>query len=140
MPRARVSVQVEFCAAYRLAMEGATDEENRAAFGVCFSRNFHGHDYLLRMTVEGEVDHRTGMVADYAALDRLLEEEVFRPLDHRNLNLDVPFLTGVVPTSENLCVHLWPRLADALPEGCALVELRLREGRDHEVAYLGPKS
>lgn len=137
MPRAQIRVRAEFCAAFRLAIEGADDAENRAAFGVCFSPNYHGHNYLLEVTVEGEVDARTGLVADYAVLDALVHEQIITPVDHRNLNTDVDFLNGVVPTSENLCIAFWPRLRDALPEGLSLMRLRLQESRDHEVVYEG---
>jgi 6-pyruvoyltetrahydropterin/6-carboxytetrahydropterin synthase len=137
MPRAQICVRAEFCAAFRLAIEGASDAENRAAFGVCFSPNYHGHNYLLEVTVEGEVDARTGMVADYARIDAMIQEQLIDPVDHRNLNTDVDFLQGVVPTSENLCIAFWPRLQDALPAGLRLMRLRLQESRDHEVVYEG---
>lgn len=137
MPRAQICVRAEFCAAFRLAMDGATDAENREAFGVCFSPNYHGHNYLLEVTVEGEISSRTGMVADYAVLDRIVREQVIEPVDHRNLNTDVAFLEGVIPTSENLCVAFWPRIEAALPAGLALLRLRLQESRDHAVVYEG---
>ena len=61
MPRAQVRVRAEFCAAFRLAMEGASDRENAEAFGVCFSPHFHGHNYLLEVAVSGDIDPRTGL-------------------------------------------------------------------------------
>jgi 6-pyruvoyltetrahydropterin/6-carboxytetrahydropterin synthase len=137
MPRAQICVRAEFCAAFRLAIEGADDAENRAAFGVCFSPNYHGHNYLIEVTIEGEVDRRTGMVADYAVIDKVLQHQVIDPVDHRNLNTDVDFLQGVIPTSENLCVAFWPRLQAALPSGLRLLRLRLQESRDHAVIYEG---
>lgn len=118
-------------------MEGASDAENTAAFGVCFSPNYHGHNYLLEVWVSGEIDARTGLVADYAVLDALIEHEITAEVDHKNLNTDVPWLAGVVPTSENLSVAIWQRLGAVLPAGLRLDCVRLQESRDHEVVYEG---
>ncbi len=140
MVRARVLVRAEFCAALRLANPEFTAEENQQAFGVCFSAHGHGHNYLIEVAVEGEIDAATGLVVDYAVLDSILREQVVAPLDHRNLNQDVAFLRGVVPSSENLCRICWERLLQALPAGLELVEIRLQESRDHEIRYFGPDS
>ncbi|MCH2100442.1 MAG: 6-carboxytetrahydropterin synthase [Planctomycetes bacterium] len=137
MPRAQVRVCSEFCAAFRLAMEGASDSENAAAFGVCFSPNFHGHNYLLEVSVSGEVDPRSGLVVDYAVLDALIEREILNEVDHKNLNTDVPWLEGVVPSSENLSMAFWRRLEATLPDSLQLERIRLRESRDHEVVFEG---
>jgi len=140
MPRAEIRVSAEFCASFRLEIVGASDEENRAAFGACFSENFHGHNYLAEFRLEGEIDPRCGMVADYAVIDRLIQEHIIEAVDHRNLNLDVDFLAGIIPTSENLCVAFWQRLAAVLPDGVRLGEIHLRESRDHAVVYRGPSN
>ena len=140
MAFAQISVQVEFCAAFRLEQPQFTDEQNLAAFGPCFSRNFHGHNYLLTAVFSGEIDVQTGMVADYSVLDRLLDEQVVSQVNHRNLNLDVPFLEGLVPASENLCVSFWPRICGAMPAGLSLLELQLKEDRSHSVIYRGPET
>lgn len=137
MPRAQIRVRSEFCAAFRLAMEGASDAENAAAFGVCFSPNYHGHNYLLEVTVSGEIDARTGLVVDYAVLDAWIAREIHAEVDHKNLNTDVPWLAGVIPSSENLCVAFWARLFETLPAGLRLERIRLRESRDHEVVFEG---
>lgn len=137
MPRAQIRVTAEFCAAFRLAMEGASDEENRATYGVCFSPHFHGHNYELEVTVEGEIDPRTGMVLDYAVLDDLIQRHLIEKVDHRNLNIDVAFLSGMIPTSENLCLAFWSELRSQLPLEIDLKRIRLRESRDHEVIYEG---
>ena len=137
MPRAQIRVRSEFCAAFRLAMEGASDAENAAAFGVCFSPNYHGHNYLLEVCVSGEVDARTGLVADYAVLDELVGRLIVAEVDHKNLNTDVNWLEGAVPTTENLCVAFWSRLSEALPPGLTLDRIRLQESRDHEVVFEG---
>lgn len=140
MPTAQISVQVEFCAAFRLEQPKFSDEQNQAAFGPCFSKNYHGHNYFLTAFFTGEIDPLTGMVADYSVLDRMLEEQVVSQVNHRNLNLDVPFLRGLVPTSENLCVAFWPRIVGELPAGVTLLRLELKEDRRFGVVYHGPDS
>jgi 6-pyruvoyltetrahydropterin/6-carboxytetrahydropterin synthase len=140
MVRAQIRVQAEFCAAFRLAQAHLTEAENRALYGPCFSDNFHGHNYLLAVVVAGEVSAETGMVADYAVLDRIVAEQVIERVAHKNLNLDVDFLAGIVPTSENLCIAFWPRIQETLPGGLILIELSLQESRDHSVRYFGPES
>jgi len=139
MNTARIRHETEFCAAFRLEMPGATDDENRAAFGVCFSPNYHGHNYRMAVTVKGPIDSRTGMVMDYAILADLIKTRIFDAVDHRNLNTDVDFLSGIIPTSENLAVSFWAELADGLPNGVRMVEIELQESRDNAVIYSGPQ-
>ena len=95
-----IRFRAPFCAAVRLWREDWSAERNREVYGVCASPNGHGHDYLLTVEVAGRPDLETGMVMDYMVLSRLVEEQVLRFVDHRNLNVDVPFLQGIVPTSE----------------------------------------
>ncbi len=137
MPRVKVTRRVHFSAAHRLALEEWGEERNREVFGLCASPNWHGHNYELDVTVEGEVDPRTGFVMDLKVLKEHVEELVVRDLDHRNLNLDVPWLEGVNPTTENLIVGIWHRLVDALPEGIRLVRLVLWETPRNYVEYSG---
>lgn len=138
MTSTRIRHQASFCAAMRLWREDWSEERNREAFGVCASPNGHGHDYLLTVEVAGSPDLETGMLMDYMRLKALIEERVLRHVDHLNLNVDVPFLKGVLPTSENLLAAFWPRLADGLPEGVRLHALHLAEGRDCSCSYYGP--
>ncbi len=137
MARVRVTRRLHFSAAHRLAREDWDDERNRRVFGQCSSPNWHGHNYELDVTVEGEVDPETGFVLDLKALRDVVEERVIDEVDHRNLNLDVPWLAGVNPTTENLVVAIWRRLAGALPEGARLVRLVLWETPRNYVEYTG---
>lgn len=137
MPRVRVTRRLHFSAAHRLAREDWTEERNRAVFGLCASPNWHGHNYELDVTVEGEIDPETGYVFDLKALKELVETRVVHDVDHRNLNLDVPWMGGVNPTTENLVVKIWERLADALPERVRLVRLVLWETPRNFVEYTG---
>lgn len=137
MPRVRVTRRLHFSAAHRLAREEWSDERNAEVFGLCASPNWHGHNYELDVTVEGEVDPTTGFVLDLKELKRLVETEVIRDLDHRNLNLDVPWLQNVIPTTENLIVALWHRIAGVLPPRVQLVRLVLWETPRNYVEYFG---
>ena len=138
MSETRIRFDAPFCAAVRLWREDWSEERNVAVYGVCASPNGHGHDYLLTVEVAGRPDVETGMVMDYMDLKRRVEEQVLAHVDPRNLNVDVPFLQGIVPTSENILAATWPRLAGGLPSGVRLHALHLREGRDCACSYFGP--
>lgn len=127
---------VEFSAAHRLYREDYSETENREAFGACANPFGHGHNYLLECTFGGPLDPETGMVVHFNRLKGLLHELVEAPLDHRHLNLDVPFLKGILPTSENLVAVLWRRLDDATKDQpWRLKKLRLSSTDRNWVEY-----
>jgi 6-pyruvoyltetrahydropterin/6-carboxytetrahydropterin synthase len=136
MPEVRVTRRLHFSAAHRLHNPALSDEENRRTYGLCNSPNWHGHNYELEVTVQGEIDPATGYVIDLGHLRDLAEEVVVRDLDHRNLNLDVPWLQGRLSSTENLVVAIWDRLAPRIPRG-RLVRLVLRETERNYVEYTG---
>jgi 6-pyruvoyltetrahydropterin/6-carboxytetrahydropterin synthase len=137
MAEVRVTRRVHFCAAHRLGREDWSDQQNRSVFGDCANPNWHGHNYELDVTLQGPINGDTGYVYDLKDLRDLVESSVLRDLDHRNLNLDVPWLRGVNPTTENLVVAIWGRLADALPSPVRLVRLVLWETPRNFVEYTG---
>ena len=104
-----------FNAAHQLYDPGLSDEENRRLFGKC--ANLHGHNYVLEVVVAGEVDQASGYVLDLKVLSDIMNGQVIRDVDHRNLNTDVPWLSGRIPTAENLAVTFWERIQPELPEG-----------------------
>jgi 6-pyruvoyltetrahydropterin/6-carboxytetrahydropterin synthase len=104
-----------FNAAHQLYDPGLSDEENRRLFGKCV--NLHGHNYVLEVVVAGEVDQASGYVLDLKVLSDIMNGQVIQDVDHRNLNTDVPWLKGRIPTTENLAVTFWERLQPELPEG-----------------------
>ena len=104
-----------FNAAHQLYDPGLSDEENRRLFGKC--ANLHGHNYVLEVVGAGEVDQASGYVLDLKVLSDIMNGQVIRDVDHRNLNTDVPWLSGRIPTAENLAVTFWERLQPELPEG-----------------------
>lgn len=104
-----------FNAAHQLCDPDLSDNENRRLFGKC--ANLHGHNYVLEVVVAGDVDPATGYVLDLKLLSDVMASQVIRDLDHRNLNTDVPWLKGCVPTAENLARAIWERLRPELPDG-----------------------
>jgi len=137
MPRMKVTRRLHFSSAHRLAREDWDAERNERVFGLCANPNWHGHNYELDVTVEGEVDPETGYVLDLKVLRDLVEERVVQDLDHRNLNLDVEWLRGLNPTTENLVVAVWRRFAEMLPPGVRLAKLVLWETPRNWVEYEG---
>ena len=136
MPRCRVTRRVHFNAAHRLHNPARTDAWNAATFGVCNNPNFHGHNYELDISVEGEVSPDSGYVLDLNTLKQVTEDRVLRHLDHKNLNLDMPWFADLNPTSENLAVVIWRELRGAVPDELAL-SVRLWETPRNYVDYAG---
>ncbi len=137
MARVRVTRRLHFAAAHRLGRSDWDDARNAEIFGQCANPNWHGHNYELDVTVEGEIDGGTGFVLDLKALKSLVEAQVIGDIDHRNLNLDVPWMDGVNPTTENLVVAIWRRLVQEIPAPSRLVRLVLWETPRNYVEYTG---
>lgn len=136
MPRVTVTRRLRFNAAHRVHNPALSDEENVAIFGKCNNPNWHGHNYILDVSVEGDVDDRTGYVLDLSALKELVEREIVDKVDHRNFNLDVEFMRDVIPTSENIIVAFWRLLVDRV-KPARLVRLVLWETENNYVEYTG---
>jgi 6-pyruvoyltetrahydropterin/6-carboxytetrahydropterin synthase len=120
----RISRRESFNAAHQLRDEGRSEDENRRLYGKCV--NLHGHNYWLEVIVGGRVDPATGYLIDLKRLSELMVREIIDQVDHRNLNTDVPWLAGRVPTAENLALTFWERLRPHLPPG-ALQTVRVYE-------------
>jgi 6-pyruvoyltetrahydropterin/6-carboxytetrahydropterin synthase len=136
MPRITVTRLVRFNAAHRVHNPALSDAENVRLFGKCNNPNGHGHNYTLEVSVTGEPDRVTGYVLDLAEVKRIVEREFVAHVDHRNFNLDVPFMQGVNPTTENIIVACWQRLEPAL-RPARLSRLRLWETENNYVEYEG---
>ncbi|XP_070129714.1 6-pyruvoyl tetrahydrobiopterin synthase isoform X2 [Equus przewalskii] len=136
--RARVSRLVSFSATHRLHSKSLSNEENLKLFGKCNNPNGHGHNYkdlcldvnllkvmlvfwyfvlfpIVVVTVQGEIDPVTGMVMNLTDLKEYMEEAIMKPLDHKNLDLDVPYFADIVSTTENVAVYIWENLQKFLP-------------------------
>lgn len=126
--------RVTFASAHVLRRGEWDEERNESVFGPC-ARD-HGHNYVLEVSVSGDPDPETGMVLNLRELDRVVREAVVGQVDHRHLNYDVPFLSGVVPTAENLALAFWARLEEHLRESASaarLCRLRLVESENNAV-------
>jgi 6-pyruvoyltetrahydropterin/6-carboxytetrahydropterin synthase len=120
--------RIEFAAAHRYHRPEWNEAKNRAVFGPCYNPPAHGHNYLLEVTVSGDVDPKTGMVINLFDLKRVLLS-VLEEFDHKNLNLDMPYFADRIPTSENLARVLWTKLAEQNDIG-VLHAIRLHEDED----------
>ena len=136
MPDVTVTRRLMFNAAHRVHNPALSDAENTRLFGKCNNPNWHGHNYTLDVSVRGAIDGRTGYVMDLGILKQLVEERVVNKIDHKNLNLDVDFMRGVIPTSENIIVAIWRELEPAIRPG-RLTRLVLWETPNNYVEYSG---
>ena len=136
MAKVYVTRRVQFNAAHRLHNPAKSDEWNRNTFGKCNSPNWHGHNFILEVTVAGEPDIDTGYVIDLGDLKKLIEEKVISKVDHANLNLDVDFMHGVIPSTENFAIGIWNQLSKAISGG-KLHSVKLSETENNSVIYLG---
>jgi 6-pyruvoyltetrahydropterin/6-carboxytetrahydropterin synthase len=138
-PHVEITRLEEFCASHRLHNPAFSDEENRRLYGVCNNANGHGHNYAFEVTVRGPVPRATGMVLDLNRLMAILREEIVGEVDHKHLNHDVAWLSGVIPTAENVAVAFWKRIEPRLRgfEGCRLHRVRVYESRNNFVDYFG---
>lgn len=128
--------QAEFAASHFYHNPALSAEENRRLFGSCNPPNGHGHNYILQVTVKGDVNTVTGMVLDLKELKEILEREVMDAMDHRFLNHEVPVFATTIPTTENLAIEIWRRLSPRITTG-ALHRVRLYETQDLFVDYYG---
>ena len=135
-PVVTITRRLRFNAAHRVHNPQLSDEENRALFGKCNNPNWHGHNYTLEVSVTGPVDSKTGYVVDLGFIRDVVTREVIDKVDHRNFNLDVEFMQGINPTSENIIVQCWKVIAPLL-HPARLTHLRLWETENHFVDYEG---
>jgi 6-pyruvoyltetrahydropterin/6-carboxytetrahydropterin synthase len=132
-----VTRQLHFNAGHRLYNAARSKAWNERMYGPCANPNGHGHNYVIEVTVRGVPDPETGYVIDLGELKRIVEKAVVEPCDHRNLNKDVDFLKGVIPTTENLVVAFWSRIAPRIKSG-TLHSVRLFETPRNSAEYRGP--
>lgn len=127
-----------FNAAHKLWREEWSEEKNEAIFGKCSNKNWHGHNFSLYVTVKGVPNQDTGFVIDLKKLSEIIKSEVIDHLDHRNLNMDVPFMKGLMASTENLIIKIWEQLEAPVKEnGGALYKLKLYETENNFVEYFG---
>ncbi|MBL4862560.1 MAG: 6-carboxytetrahydropterin synthase [Crocinitomicaceae bacterium] len=127
-----------FNAAHKLYREDWSEEKNWEVFGKCSNRNWHGHNFTIYVTVKGEPNEDTGFVINLKDLSRIIKDEVIEPLDHKNLNIDVPFLQGMLASTENVVIQVWDRIKDPISKaGGELAKIKLVETENNYVEYFG---
>lgn len=127
-----------FSASHKLFKEGWTDEENEAVFGKCANPNGHGHNYQVYVTIKGEQDKETGFLVNLKIISAIINEFVIDIVDHKNLNVDVDFLQGILPTTENVVKGIWDQLHPEIKKlDCTLHCVKLQETDNNYAEYYG---
>lgn len=125
-----------FNAAHRLFKSEWDDSKNHEVFGKCSSPNYHGHNYVLEVWIEGPVDPETGFVMDLKSLKDIITHEILERFDHRNLNLDCPEFENLIPTAENIALVIWNILREKIAANLQ-IEVQLSETEKNKVYYAG---
>lgn len=129
-----------FNAAHKLWKPEWTEEKNDEVFGKCANKNWHGHNFQLYVTVKGVPNPDTGFVINLKTLSAIVREKVVEALDHKNLNLDVPFLQGIMASTENVAIAIWELIEeDVRLNGGELAKIKLIETENNFVEYYGGK-
>lgn len=127
-----------FNAAHKVYNPAWDDAKNQEVFGGCANPNWHGHNYVLYVTVKGTISQETGFVIDLKKLSQLIRTHIIEKVDHKNFNLDVPFLKDVLPSTENVTIAFWKVLEKPLSDlGCKLHCIKLQETENNYVEYFG---
>ncbi len=135
---AYLTISTHFSAAHRLALPTLTLEQNSEIYGKCARVNGHGHNYHLEVTIKGEMDARTGMIADLVAFQKSVEDNVVEPFDHTFLNKDIPYFEQVVPTAENIAIHIRDLLQEPIRAiGATLHKVKLIESPNNSCEVYG---
>ena len=125
-----------FNAAHRLYHPHWSDEQNEEVFGKCANKNYHGHNYNLFVTVKGEPDLNTGIIVNLKELSKIIQSVVTDKLDHKNLNIEVDFLKGIMPSTENVAKAIFNELKPHIKD-CELHSVRLFETENNFAEYFG---
>lgn len=127
-----------FCAAHRMYRPELSDDENMRIYGKCSNPLWHGHNYVMKVTVRGEADPKVGYFMNANRLKEIITEKIIVKLDHKNMNLETDFMKEKVATTENLAVAIWNELKDPLEaEGATLHRVRIEETENNFVDYYG---
>ncbi|CAM3280302.1 6-carboxytetrahydropterin synthase [Aquirufa ecclesiirivi] len=134
LPRVSVFRKEHFNAAHRLYNANWSDEKNQEVFGLCNNPNFHGHNYELIVQITGTINPETGYVIDMKEVSQLIQKEIIKKFDHKNLNLDVPEFAQLNPTAENIALVIYQKIRAALATNLDL-KIRLYETERNFVEF-----
>ncbi len=126
-----------FNAAHRLWNDRWSEEKNNEVFGKCANPHFHGHNFDLHISVKGTPDPDTGCIINLKDLKKIIHKEILEELDHKNLNIEVEWLSHCIPSIENMAISIWQRLLPHLPPGVELSKIVLWETHNNYVEYYG---
>jgi 6-pyruvoyltetrahydropterin/6-carboxytetrahydropterin synthase len=136
MPKMYITRREVFSASHRLWNPDLTEEQNLDLFDKCANKNGHGHNFVLEVTIVGNVKNESGYVVDLKKLKHLIREEIIHKVDHKHLNYDVDFMRDIIPTSENIVRAFW-RVLESKSGGAKLYSIRLHETENNVVEYRG---
>jgi 6-pyruvoyltetrahydropterin/6-carboxytetrahydropterin synthase len=140
MNKVYITRRETFNAAHKLWQPNWSEEKNNEVFGRCANKNWHGHNFVLFVTVCGDPDPETGFVMNLKDLSAIIKQEVTEKLDHKNLNLDVSFLEGIMASTENIAIAIWEILEPKIATyGAELSKIKLVETENNFVEYFGGK-
>ena len=134
----RICRRETFNAAHRLFRAEWSDEKNAEVFGKCSHPNYHGHNYVIEVWLEGPIDPITGYLMDLKSLKKVIQDEVTERFDHRNLNLDCPEFKERIPTTENIAIVCWNLIRPHISASTNL-EVVISETEKNKVSYSGPR-
>lgn len=127
-----------FSAAHRLFNPALSDKENESIYGPCSNPNWHGHNYILWVTIRGNVNPDNGYVVDLKKLSSIIRDRVVEKLDHKNINVEVEFMKDQYVSTENLAIGIWDQLEPAIRDlGVELHSVKLQETENNSVEYFG---
>jgi 6-pyruvoyltetrahydropterin/6-carboxytetrahydropterin synthase len=128
----------QFSAAHRMYREEWSDEENFRVFGKCSNPNWHGHNYVLYVTVKGDISEELGLFINLSTLKQIIKEKIIDKVDHKNLNTEVSFMRGKIATTENLAITVWNELKPAIEKERAVLHcIKIGETENNTVEYYG---
>jgi len=138
-PIVTITRKESFSSSHRLHSKQLSDEANGVLFGKCNNLNGHGHNYTVEVSIRGPVDRTTGMVMNLTELKEIMNDCIMKPMDHKNIDQDVPYFKTVPSTAENIAVFIWDSLSAHLTKPELLFEVKLCETDKNYVTYRGLK-
>ncbi len=127
-----------FSAAHRMFRQEWSDDKNLEVFGKCSNPNWHGHNYVLFVTVKGELSEETGLVMNISRLKEIIQDRIINKIDHKNINLEVEFMKGKIATTENIAIAIWDELKPFIEKaGAQLHCIKIEETENNFIEYYG---